>query len=103
MRDKRQLSFPMGYEARIGDDDPVRKMVEICEELDYTRLCNSYVRSWRKTSPITLFQIVLFGYMTGNFSSRSIEAACKNDIRFMWILEDEAAPDHSKISKRALS
>lgn len=99
MRDKKQLTFPMGYEVKIEKDEPVRKMAEICESLDYTKLLKSYVRAWRKTSPITLFQIVLLGYMTGNFSSRKIEQACKTDIRFMWILEGEETPDHSTIAR----
>ena len=99
MRDKNQIKFPCGYEVKISQDDPVRKMIEICETLDYTSLLKEYVRAWRKTSPITLFQIVLLGYMTGNFSSRKIEEACKNDIRFLWLLEDEECPDHSTIAR----
>ena len=99
MRDKNQIKFPIGYEAKIGADEPVRKMVEICEDLDYTNLLKEYVRAWRKTNPITLFQIVLLGYLTGNYSSRKIEECCKNDIRFMWILDEEPTPDHSTIAR----
>lgn len=99
MRDKNQLKFPMGYEVRIDKEDPVRKLVEICEELDYTRLLKEYERAWRKTNPITLFQVLVLGYMTGNFSSRKIESACRNDIRFLWLLEDESCPDHSTIAR----
>ncbi len=99
MRNKSQLKFPMGLEVKIEENDPVRKLVEICEELDYTKLYKTYLRTWRKIDPATLFQILVFGYMTGNFSSRQIEKACKNDIRFLWILEDEPSPDHSTIAR----
>lgn len=99
MRDKNQVKFPMGYEEAIGADEPVRKMVEICDGLNYEKLLKEYVRAWRKTNPITLFQILVLGYMTGNFSSRKIEEACKNDIRFLWILDDEDCPDHSTIAR----
>ena len=96
MRDRNQIKFPWGYEAKIDQDAPVRKMVEICETLDYTKLMKEYVRAWRKTGPVTLFQLILLGYMTGNFSSRKIEEACKSDIRFMWTLEDEQCTDQSR-------
>ncbi len=99
MRNKNQVKFPIGYEVKIKKDDPVRKLVEICDELDYTKLLNEYVRTWRKTNPITLFEILVLGYMTGNFSSRKIEEACKNDIRFLWLLDDEDCPDHSTIAR----
>ncbi len=73
MRDKNQIKFPMGYEVKIGADEPVRKMVEICEELNYEKLLKEYARTWRKTNPITLFQIVLLRCLTGSYSSRKIE------------------------------
>ena len=89
----------MNLEIKIAENDPVRKLVEICEELDYTELYKQYVRTWRKVSPETLFEVVVFGYMQGRFSTRQIEEACKTDIRFMWILQEEPAPDHSTIDR----
>ena len=37
--------------------------------------------------------------MNGIYSSREIESACKHDIRFMWLLQSEDAPDHSTIAR----
>ena len=48
---------------KIAENDPVRKLVEICEELDYTELYKQYVKAWRKYNPETLFELVVFGYM----------------------------------------
>ena len=31
-------------------------------------------------------------------SSREIEKACRNDIRFMWILQNSPVPDHETIA-----
>ena len=73
--------------------------MEICEELDYTKLYEKYVRTWRKVSPETLFELVLFGYMQRRFSTRQIEEACRTDIRFMWILQGEPMSDHSTIDR----
>ncbi|MBQ7298241.1 MAG: transposase, partial [Clostridia bacterium] len=84
---------------KIAENDPVRKLIEICEELDYTELYKRYVRRWRKVSPETLFELVVFGYMQIRFSTRQIEEACRTDIRFMWILQVEPVPDHSTIDR----
>ena len=32
------------------------------------------------------------------YSSREIEKACRNDIRFMWILQNSPVPDHATIA-----
>jgi transposase len=42
-----------------------------------------------------MFSIVLYADMRGILSSRAIEEACKTDIRFMWLLQYEPAPDHT--------
>ena len=99
MRDRNQVVLPFNYEKNISERDPVRKLIEICEELDYTELLETYVRTWRKHNPITLFEIIVYGYMQGKYSAREIEEACINDIRFMWILNGEPVPDHSTIAR----
>lgn len=99
MKNKNQVVLPIDLGIKISDNDPVRKLIEICEELDYTKLFETYVRKWKKVNPITLFELLVFGYMTRRFSSRNIEEACRTDIRFMWILQDEPVPDHSTISR----
>ena len=96
---RNQLILPLNYEALIEKDDPVWKVVEICDDLDYTKLYDSYLRHWRKIDPAIMFEILVFAYMNGIYSSRDIEAACKHDIRFMWLLQGESAPDHSTIAR----
>ena len=46
-----------------------------------------------------MFEVLAYAYMNGIYSSRDIEAACRHDIRFMWILQNEPAPDHSTIAR----
>lgn len=99
MRNRSQLVLPIELEVKIAEDDPVRKLAEICEELDYSKLYEKYVRKWRKVSPETLFELVVFGYMQRRYSTRQIEEACRTDIRFMWILQEEPVPDHSTIDR----
>ena len=99
MRDKSQVVLPLDLGICIPEGDFVFKVAEICEELDYTKLFNTYVRKWRKVNPITLFEILVFGYMEHLYSGRDIEKACKTDIRFMWLLNGEPAPSHATISR----
>ncbi len=97
MRNKNQVVLPLDLGICIPEGDFVFKVAEICESLDYTELFNTYVRSWRKVNPITMFELLIFGYMNQKFSSREIESACKTDIRFMWLLQGEPAPSDTAI------
>lgn len=99
MRDKNQVVMPIELGICIPKDDTVFQLVEICESLDYTELNKTYLRRWRKVNPETLFELLVFGYMNRKYSSRQIEDACRTDIRFLWILGGEPAPDHSTIAR----
>ena len=99
MRDKNQVVLPLDLGICIPEGDFVFKVAEICEELDYTELFNTYLRSWRKVNPITMFELIVYGYMCHLYSGRDIAEACKTDIRFMWLLNGEPAPSHATISR----
>lgn len=98
---KNQLFLPINLERIIEPDASVRVLDEICSELDYTNLNKAYGRKVPKGSatPAVMFEILVYGYMTGNYSSRKIEKCCKENINFMWLLDGLAAPDHNKISR----
>lgn len=46
-----------------------------------------------------MFQIVLLGFVIERYSTRKIESACRNDIRFLYLLAGKRTPDHSKIGR----
>lgn len=98
-RNRNQVVLPFDLGIKIDENDPVRTLVEICDEFDYTKLYAAYLRSWRKIDPAILFEILVFAYMNGIYSSRGIEKACKTDIRFMWILQNQPVPDHSTFAR----
>lgn len=75
-----QVVLPLNLETRIKSDDPVFKLAEICDSLDYTELYSTYIRTYRKYDPAMLFMLLVFAYMNGIYSSREIEKACRNDI-----------------------
>ena len=77
-RDRNQVVLPLNLEKRIPENDPVFKLVEICDQLDYRRLYKEYVRVWRKTNPATLFIILVYAYMKGFYSSRPYRRSLQN-------------------------
>ncbi|MBQ8164624.1 MAG: transposase, partial [Clostridia bacterium] len=93
----RQLVLPLNLEFFIPENNSVRLLSQILEELNYTKLYKSYSCKGRKSavSPILLFKVIVYAYMNNIYSTRKIEEACKRDVNFMWLLEGQVAPDHN--------
>jgi transposase len=66
--------------------------------MDYRELYAGYARQTKadEATPKQLFQLVVFGFMNGAYSTRQLETACRNDIRYMYILGGKRAPDHNR-------
>ena len=98
---RNQLFLPLNLEKIIEPNESVRTLDEICEQLDYTELNKTYLRKGRveAATPEAMFKILVYGYMTGNYSTRKIEEACRNNINFMWLLDGAKAPDHNTIAR----
>ena len=75
----------------------MRLLSQFVEEMDLTDLYSTYDRI-NSLSPRTLLKIVLYSYMNGDYSSRSMELNCKRDINFMFLLEGHSAPDHATLA-----
>lgn len=95
-----QLKLPFDLETIIPADDSVRLLSQFVEAMDLTDLYSTYERVRKNTvSPRTLLKIVLYSYMNGDYSSRSMELNCKRDINFMFLLEGAPAPDHATFAR----
>jgi transposase len=100
-REEYQLVIPLELGVRIGEDEPVRLLSRIMEEMDYSKLkaaCSYWGRKGKAT-PRHLTKITLFGYMNGVTASRELEDACRYDLRYQWLLEGRPAPDHNTIAR----
>ncbi len=99
--DNYQLKLPIDLEIFIPEDDSVRLLSLMMEELDYKKLYEAYSPNGRNPAvpPKILFQILVYAYMNDIWSSRKIELACKRDINFMWLLQGFKAPDHNTIAR----
>ena len=93
-----QLKLPLNLEILIPEDDSVRLLSQFVEAMDLTDLYSTYERI-NSVSPRTLLKIVLYSYMNGDYSSRSMELNCKRNINFMFLLEGMPAPDHSTFAR----
>lgn len=93
-----QLKLPLNLETIIPVDDSVRLLSRFVEAMDLTDLYSTYERI-NTVSPRTLLKIVLYSYMNGDYSSRSMELNCKRDINFMYLLEGKSVPDHATFAR----
>lgn len=95
-----QLKLPLNIETIIPVDDSVRLLSQFVEEMDLADLYSTYERVRENSvSPRTMLKIVLYSYMNGDYSSRSMELNCKRDINFMFLLEGANAPDHATFAR----
>ena len=96
-----QLVIPIETGILIPEDDSVRLLSQVMEELDYTKLIMAYSSQGRNpvVEPKILFKILIYAYMNDIYSSRKIERACRRDINFMWLLQGQKAPDHNTIAR----
>ena len=76
----------------------MRLLSQFVEAMDLTDLYSTYEKI-NSVSPRTLLKIVLYSYMNGDYSSRSMELNCKKDINFMFLLEGAPAPDHATFAR----
>lgn len=95
-----QLKLPLNIECMIPDDDCVRLLGQIVEEMDLSELIQTYSRLRKnQATPRQMLKVMLYGYMNNCYSTRKIESACKRDVNFMYLLEGSPAPDYSTIAR----
>ena len=96
----RQLKLPMETEIFIAADDPVRLVGAVVERMNIEKIERSYSRDGRNEyPPRILLKVLMYGYLRLIYSSREIERACRENICFMYLLEDNPAPDHNTIAR----
>ena len=68
----------MDMEITIPQDDPVRLASAKLEKLDYRKLYRTYSSQGRKSAaePRIIFEVLVYGYMCGIYSTRKLEEAC---------------------------
>ena len=86
--------LPISLTELISPTDPVHVVRRVVGELDLRRLHDAY-RSERGRPPFhpeAMVGLLLYGACRGIYSSRRLQAACAQDVNFMYLLA-MARPD----------
>lgn len=93
------LMLPPTLDELIPEGHPVRVVNDVINRINLEPIFAAY--STRGTSsyhPQLLLKILVYGYVSNVYSSRKLEAACKENIHFMW-LSAMSYPDHHTINR----
>lgn len=91
----RQLKLPLEIEKLIDISDPVYTFCEVMEHIDLSRYFveKGYKTGRPRCDEQKLLKVILFAFMeNGICSLREIEKFCRNDIRYMYLLDGMKAP-----------
>ena len=94
----RQLKLPLEIEKLIDMADPVYTFCEVMDHIDLSRYFveKDYKTGRPRCDEQKLLKVILFPFMEHGISSlREIEKLCRNDIRYMYLLDDMKAPSFS--------
>ena len=95
-----QVCLPLNSEINIPGDDPVRLLSAIVERMNLKTLFATYSETGRNEySPRILMKICIYGYMRKIIRSRELERACRENVKFMYLLGGRKAPDHNTIAR----
>jgi transposase len=80
-----QLVIPFDFEVLIPEDDSVRLLSQLLEELNYSKLYMAYSSAGRNPAvePKILFNVLTYAYSNNIYSSRKIETNA-NRYTFVW-------------------
>ena len=82
----------------IDNDDPVRFLSAILEEMDFSNLLQVFPNK-TKVHPVNMFAVIIYAYSQGKYSTRDIEFLCKDSQRTKFLLNSANAPNYSTISR----
>jgi len=90
--------LPPSLQEWLPEEHLARFLVEVVDQLDLTPLENAYAgRGSKAYHPGMLLALLFYGYATGVFSSRKLEAATYDSIAFRFICAN-THPDHDTIA-----
>ena len=92
----RQLKLPLEIEKLINISDPVYTFCDVMDHIDLTPYFveeKGYKTGRPRCDAEKLLKVILFAFMEHGISSlRDIEKLCRNDIRYIYLLDDMKAP-----------
>ncbi len=96
------LLLPPSLHDWLPENHLARFLVDVVESLDLSAIYASYDekdgRGLSAYAPTMMVRVLLYGYSTGTFSSRKIQAKTFEDVAFRFLTADEH-PDHSTLAE----
>jgi transposase len=94
-----QLVLPLDLGIILEKDSEVYTYLELTKGIKFEKYFGRGRNIGRKPkNRVKIINAILFGYMIGFRSTRKIQEACKNDIRFMYLIEGINSPSHTLIN-----
>ena len=91
--------LPPSLDELIIATHPVRVVNDVIDRINLAPLEKQYEGGGSSSyHPKMLLKVLIYGYVTNVYSSRKLEAACKENIHFMW-LAGMNKPDHHTINR----
>lgn len=93
------MMLPPSLEELIPESHTVRVVNEVINRINVEPLLSAYqTKGTSSYHPLMLLKVLVYGYVSNIYSSRKLEAACKENIHFMW-LSAMNRPDHHTINR----
>jgi transposase len=90
--------FPQRLDDYIGENDPVRLVNQVVDELDLSSVIKSYKGGGTSSfCPRMMIKVLFYAYMRNIYSCRKIEAALSESVNFLW-LSGKQFPDFRTIN-----
>lgn len=96
---QQSLLLPPSLEELVPQGHPARVVNDVINRISITSLLAAYKNEGCSSyHPQMLLKILVYGYVSNVYSSRKLEAACKENINYMW-LSAMNFPDHNTINR----
>ena len=93
------LLLPPSLEELIAPNHPVRVVNQVVDNLNLDPILAKYEGGGCPAyHPRLMLKVLIYGYLTNQYSSRKIEHALQQNIHFMW-LSGMSYPDHNTINR----
>ncbi len=84
--EQNQLMIPMDWKCLIDKDDVVFVVNDVIEKMNIDKILETYSNLGPNSyNPKMMLKILMYGYIRKRYSSRLMEDAVKNDIKFIWL------------------
>lgn len=93
------MLFPPNLDEMIQNNHPVRVVNQVIDQIDIEPLIKRYKGGGTSSyHPRLMLKVLVYGYLTNQYSSRKIEQSLHENIHFMW-LSGMSYPDHNTINR----